>query len=285
MRILILGALLVVGCTSGGGSPVASDGGVDLAGGGSACALTGNTTPTSTVTNGCALLARDTSGCMAARTAQSLSGAWLRFSCRVTLTRTTAASGDYVALESDGRPDYQSNYFPSSDPCYSAYTPAYPDPNQIAAQSLRLEAPLAPSTTNTKMGLGAVGMAVDGVLIFDNQAAPGDDIFTEAGSFDRCGGHPAPGGVYHFHGEPYAISYDDASLIGVLRDGYFVYGRRDADGSLPALDARGGHVAATADSATPVYHYHLNQQTSTSAGTMGQMQWFLTTGTYEGAPL
>jgi len=33
-----------------------------------------------------------------------------------------------------------------------------------------------------------------------------------------------------------------------------------------------------------VYHYHLNEQTSTNAGTSGQKQWFLTTGTFRGSP-
>ena len=288
MRTLLLFALAAAGCHASGapaGGDLGGGGGADLGGTGDTCTLTANTTPTSTVTNGCALLARDTSSCTAARTAQGLGGAWLRFSCRVTLTKKTGASGDYVQAASDGQPDYTSNYFPQASPCWAAYTPAFPDPNTIGAQTIALAIPLAPGTTNTTMGLGAVGIAVDGVSIFDNQAAPGDDIFTEAGSFDRCGGHPAPGGVYHFHGEPYAISSDDANLIGVLRDGYFVYGRRDADGSLPTLDARGGHVGTTPDSATPVYHYHLNLQTSSNAGTAGQMQWFLTTGTYEGAPL
>ncbi len=285
MRIASLVVLLsFVGCHDAGVSSAADLGGGDLATA-NGCPLAADTTPTATVTNGCALVSRDTSACRAARLAQGLDGAWLRFSCRVTLTKKSGASGDYVQADSDGQPDYASNYFPTTSPCWADYTPSFPDPNQIAAQGLSFHLPLAPTTTNTAMGLGPVGVAVDGVAIFDNQAAPGDDIFQEALSFDRCGGHPAPGGVYHFHGEPYAISDDDANLVGVLRDGYFVYGRRDADGSLPTLDARGGHMAATADSATPVYHDHLNQQTSTSASTAGQMQWFLTTGTYEGSLL
>ena len=53
---------------------------------------------------------------------------------------------------------------------------------------------------------------------------------------------------------------------------------------LGVLVFEGLHVW-TADSATPVYHYHANLQTSMSGATSGQMQWFLTTGTYEGTPL
>src|SRR4051812_25734033 len=74
---------------------------------------------------------------------------------------------------------------------------------QIAPQSLKVNVPLSPNTTHTPRGLGAVGMAVNGVAIFGNVAAPHDDIFREAESFDRCGGHPAPmpAGMYHYHGE------------------------------------------------------------------------------------
>ncbi len=247
---------------------------------GNACPLAANTKATSVVTNGCARLERDASACAAARTAQGLSGAWLKFSCRVTLTK----QGTAVQAVSDSQPDYPSNYFATTNACYSAYTPSFPNPNQIAAQTLTIKAPVTPNTTATQMGLGAVGVAVNGVAIFDNQAAPGDDIFKEAGSFDRCGGHPQQQGQYHYHGEPYAISYDDSNLIGVLRDGYFVYGRRDADSSLPTLDANGGHTGTTPDSTTPVYHYHLDEQTSGASGTAGQKQWFLTKGTYEGSP-
>ena len=253
-------ALLLAACSSSSSKPAP-----DAA----ACSFAANTIETATVTNGCALRTRDTGACEADRTAQGLSGEWLAFSCRVTLTKMT----DRVHVVSDGEPDYPSNYYATSTGCHEDYTPSFPDPNMISAQQIALDIPLAPNTTNTRMGLGPVGVALDGVAIFDNQAAPGDDIFQEALSFDRCGGHPAPGGMYHFHGEPYSISYDDSNLIGVLRDGYFVYGRRDTDGTLPTLDANGGHAA-------PGYHYHLSLQTN---GT--EMQWFLTTGTYEGAPL
>jgi hypothetical protein len=71
-----------------------------------------------------------------------------------------------------------------------------------------------------------------------------------------------------------------------MRDGYPLYGRHDADGSTPAnLDASGGHVGTTPDSpSTAVYHYHVNLQTSHTGATAGDEAWFLTTGTYAGAP-
>ncbi|MBS2032454.1 MAG: YHYH protein [Deltaproteobacteria bacterium] len=267
------------------GSTSASSGSGSSGGTTSSCPLTVDTSPTSTVTNGCTLLSRDTSSCQAARSAQGLSGAWLEFSCRVTLTKTTVNGKDVVTIATDSQPDYVSNYFATSSPCYAAFSPSFPDPNQISAQSLSINVPLAPDTTQTAMGLGPVGVAINGVAIFDNQAAPGDDIFQESGSFDQCQGHPAPGGVYHYHSEPYAISSADSELIGVLKDGYFVYGQLDADGSTPTLDAAGGHTGTTPDSpSTPVYHHHLNLQISTNTGTAGERVEFITTGTYAGTP-
>ena len=80
-------------------------------------------------------------------------------------------------------------------------------------------------------------------------------------------------------------TYDDANLVGVMRDGYPIYGRRDSGGAMPTLDADGGHMGTTPESpSAPVYHYHVNEQTSTGPKTAGEKQWFLTTGTFHGAP-
>ncbi|MGZ5007636.1 MAG: YHYH protein [Methylobacter sp.] len=239
-----------------------------------ACSLTANTSATATVTSGCTLISRDSSACQASRIAQGLSGAWLKFSCRVTLTK----SGSNVILTTDSQPDYKSNYFSTGNACYTAYTPSFPDPGTIGVQNISMTIPISPGGKSAAMPLGVVGAAINGVSLFNNSAAPGDDIYQEAFSFDQCQGHPA-GTKYHYHSEPYSISYNDSNLIGVLRDGYFLYGRKDQDGSTPTLDIYGGHTGTTPDSpSTPVYHYHTNLQ---SSGT--RSAWFLTTGNYKAA--
>jgi len=165
------------------------------------------------------------------------------------------------------------------------YSSSVQNPNTIAQQSHSLALPRTPDSVTQPMTGAIVGIALNGVPIFGNFAAPGDDIFLEAMTFDRCGAHPQMTGVYHYHSEPLSISYDDARFIGVMRDGYPIYGRKDMDGSLPTLDAAGGHTGTTShSSSTPVYHYHVNEQTSTTPGTAGRKQWFLTTGTYHGTP-
>lgn len=249
------------------------------------CSLTANTTATSTTTANCTLLSRDASGCEAERTAAGLSGHWLRFSCRVTLSVVTSGSAQFVQAEADGQPDYTSVYFPTTDACYAAQSGTNPNPNRIAVKEYVIRFPLAPDTTTQAMGLGVVGLAVNGVPIFNNAAAPGDDIYEESATFDYCQAHPTGNSEYHYHSEPYAITYDDDRFVGVMRDGYPVYGRRDSDGTVPTLDAAGGHTGVTIDSpTTPVYHHHVNAQTSTDPDTAGTEVWFITTGTYAGTP-
>jgi hypothetical protein len=282
-----LWVVVLAACGGSSGGTIDGSGGdsggsaVDASGSGSGCTLAANTTPTGSASaSGCAILDRDTSACEAARTTAGLTGVWLHMSCRVTLS---LASGTITAT-TDGQPDYESNYFPTTDPCHETYTGGIQNPNLIAAQTLDVQFAQVPSGTPETMRGAVVGLAVNGVPIFANFAAPGDDIYQEAKTFDRCGGHPQNTGEYHYHGEPSSISDDDSRFIGVMRDGNPIYGRRDMDNSLPTdLDADGGHTGVTADSATAVYHYHVNLQTSTASTSSGQQQYFLTTGIYHNA--
>lgn len=246
------------------------------------CPLNDDTTETVNVhPDGCAVLKRYTDDCESGRLADGLSGFWLEFSCRVTL----ANGGATITAQSDGRPDYFSNYFPDTDDCWEDYAGAIQNPNEIVAQDYMVDFPTTPDTVPQSMAgmLAVVGLSVNGVPIFGNFAAPGDNIFDEAATFDRCGAHPQVAGKYHYHSEPYAITYDDANFVGVMRDGYPVYGRKDLDDTYPALDAYGGHTGVTPHSPdTPVYHYHVNEQVNPE--NPSDTQWFLTKGTYRGTP-
>ena len=67
--------------------------------------------------------------------------------------------------------------------------------------------------------------------------------------------------MYHYHLEPKAWSDDDGSLIGILADGFFIYGRRDYDGEYPTdLDESGGHFGPTPHNADGEYHYHIENE-------------------------
>ncbi|MEC9283824.1 MAG: YHYH protein [Bdellovibrionota bacterium] len=240
------------------------------------CTLTGNTTETDVSNSyGCYQLERDTSSCQSSREAQGLSGFWLKFSCRVTLT----VSGTDVIISSDGQPDYKSNYFDSSSNCYEDFSADGRSANQnsIGEQNIVMTVPMSPSTTTANaMSLGIVGVALNGVAIFSNSASPPDDIYDEVATFDKCEGHPA-GTTYHYHIEAPSITNSDYAFLGVMRDGFPVYGRLDEDSSTPSLDSEGGHTGTTPDSSSSSYHYHVNLQTSGS-----DSAYFITSGYYAG---
>lgn len=136
--------------------------------------------------------------------------------------------------------------------------------------------------------MGVVGMAINGLAIYSSMAANTDNIFAESDSFDQCQGHPDGNDMYHYHSEPYALSYEDDNLIGILRDGYFVYGRYDAgytvgtttppgtsltadegtagqsellaDGASGNLYVYGGHTTAQPTlGASGLFHYHVTE--------------------------
>lgn len=247
------------------------------------CAVTDDTTEGAKSSNGCPLLTRDTSSCSNSRTNQGLSGFWLKFSCRVTLTK----SGSNVTITTDGQPDYKSPYFSTSNACYESGFPTgrAANPNTLGEQNISLTVPYSPSnpsnTTGSAMSMGVVGVALNGVVIYSNAAAPGDNIYDEVATFDKCEGHPA-GTMYHYHTEPTTTSNEDENFVGVMRDGYPIYGRYDAGDVTPTLShggtsTKGGHSGTTVDSLSNVYHYHVNLQTSGS-----DSAYFITSGYYMG---
>lgn len=242
------------------------------------CVLMNNTSY-SVTNNGCPLLSRDTSSCQSSRTAQGLSGNWLKFSCRVNLV----VSGANVVITSDGLPDYKSNYFNSDNACYTQYTPATSNSYKISSQNLIMTVPISPTGGGTNvMGSGAVGITLNGIPIFDNQPTSPDNIYNELSYSDQCYGHPNSQGNYHYNTEPYAISYNDYSLVGVMRDGYFIYGRNeDATGTLATSvgswqTSYGGHVTTPPGGSSSLFHYHANLQTGANASGSSQSAYFLT---------
>jgi len=255
----------------------------------STCTQSLNTTETGTSTMGisgsCSMLTRDVSSCYATRIAAGFSATndantWLKFSCRVSLT----LSGGNVTIVSDSLPDYKSLYYSSSSGCYTAQTTTTANPNKAGAQSITLTVPYAPtSSAGASMGMGTVGLAINGVVIFNPLAAGTDNIYDESGNFDYCQGHPENTSKYHYHTEPYAISSNDSNLIGVMRDGYFIYGRKDSDGSTASssssmgtwLTASGGHVGVPPSGTASIFHYHAHTQTGNNSAGQSMTVFFL----------
>ena len=254
-------------------------------------------TITSPFGGSCDKVIRDTTSCQNARTALGLSVNWLSFSCNVVLGLATSAlapttnyaSAAYVTVTFYNLPDHTSNYFPTTgsysftangttiagnySSMYVAYTPSYPDPGINAQQTTTMNIPISPSFSGSQvMPGGSIGVAINGVGIFSDVAASTDNIFTESKSFDTCQGHPA-GTKYHYHSEPFSISSDDNNLIGIMRDGFWVYGRKDFSGATPGTTANlqtagasstiykfGGHTGADPlTNSGSAFHYHLTE--------------------------
>ena len=194
--------------------------------------------------------------------------------------------GSSVVIEATGNPNHTTPYWGIGHAKYIAPTATTEDnmtpsriPGYDGAASLTVsQSPsLASSTSNTS--LGAIGIAVSGAAIFNDQE--GNGALNEAAiTLDYTGAHIGPQ-EYHYHLEPKAWSDDDEDLIGILADGFFIYGRKcNATGTYPIdLDSSGGHMGTTQHTATAEYHYHIiNEIYSTTAS------YILFAGPYKGSP-
>ncbi|BCS33790.1 hypothetical protein TBR22_A30170 [Luteitalea sp. TBR-22] len=175
---------------------------------------------------------------------------------------TVAQSGTTVSLRSNGVPDHVSPYWGRGHAMYEApHAGMVMAPNQIATQSLSMQVAASPAVgTASDTPLGPIGIAVNGVAIFNQYAAGRSPLAQEILTFDRFNGHPQQTGQYHYHVEPLWLTSNRGadSLIGVLLDGFPVYGPRDQDGSVPsALDSCNGHTHATREVPAGIYHYHV----------------------------
>jgi len=175
---------------------------------------------------------------------------------------TVSLAGTTATLRSTGVPDHASPYWPNGSALREApHAGMKLAPNQIASQSLSLQVPLAPAVgTASDTPLGPMGMAVNGVAIFNQYAAGRSPLTNEILTFDRFNGHPQQTGQYHYHVEPLWLTSNRGvdSVIGVLLDGFPVYGPRDQNGSMPSgLDSCNGHSHATREVPAGIYHYHV----------------------------
>ena len=174
--------------------------------------------------------------------------------------------GNFVVIKSSGIPDHKSPYFQTTDTRYEAYNGSNPafvlNPNRIMTQTLTFKVPLTPTESPTKPAtpLGPIGVSINGVPIFNQYAGPATPLTNEINSFDQYNGHPQQSGQYHYHVEPKYLTTQKgkSALLGVLLDGYPVYGPLENGVTLTSasLDAYHGHVGVTADFPGGIYHYH-----------------------------
>ncbi len=176
--------------------------------------------------------------------------------------------GGEVTIVSNGVPNHTSPYWMETEPLYiERVVGDHNTPGFIGERSYTVTVPLYPqlATTSSATGLGAIGIAVAGPPIFNDEEGPNRplDVNTASG-LDYAGAHNGPSG-YHYHLEAAdvpqntTLSYDDEKLVGIMADGFLLYGRKELDGSYPTdLDESGGHIGITPHSeGEEIYHYHI----------------------------
>lgn len=177
---------------------------------------------------------------------------------------TLSVSGSSIVLRSKGVPDHVTPYWGPGNALYEEQLAGQGQtPGFLTEQTFVMTIPSSPAEASTKeaTSLGPIGMALNGVAIYNDRE--GGNVPVDAGvlqTFDRGGAHSGPGGLYHYHFDGDFTSYDDSRLIGFLRDGFPIYGRRDRDGTYPSdLDGNGGHVGTPAEFTQSIYHYHASR--------------------------
>ena len=183
---------------------------------------------------------------------------------------TVSFDGDEITIESNGLPNHTSPYWADSnalniDPVVANANQM--SPGVIGERSYTLTVPASPqiAANSSDTGLGAIGIAVTGAPIFNDEEGPNISLSENVASgFDYAGGHMGPTG-YHYHLESSdvientVLSHDDNRLVGILQDGFLIYGRKEMDGTYPTdLDESGGHIGVTPHSnGEEIYHYHI----------------------------
>ncbi|EWH14776.1 hypothetical protein KLA_03072 [Cellulophaga geojensis KL-A] len=220
---------------------------------------------------------------------------------------TILLNGTEVEIETNGMPNHTSPYWSNTtersavDPMGNTLTteaadsnhPLFVEPTVTSFEkmapgniddfngSYSLTVPQTPTkaSTSTSTGLGAIGIAVSGAMIYNDEEGPNVPLDDAVGSLDYTAAHTGPQS-YHYHLETKAWSNDDENLIGIMADGFFLYGRKcNATGTYPTdLDASGGHTSTTQHSTEEEYHYHIQNELY-----LNQF-YILFPGDYQGSP-
>jgi hypothetical protein len=170
--------------------------------------------------------------------------------------------GSRVIVTNDLPSGFETGTFPirSSDPAYRYDR----NPNAIdAGQSITVTLPTAPTAASTPGCLqgGAIGVLLNGVLLFDALDGPGRDAVAHEEQ-DLCQGHPQQEGQYHYHEVPTCLrdhATGESTVVGWALDGYPIVVERDAAGNLPNnadLDACHGRTSTVTIDGALVTSYH-----------------------------
>ena len=106
---------------------------------------------------------------------------------------TVYTCGTYIVFKTNDLPPFKTGYYTGQYNATDFTTGGHsPNPNTIKSQSVTLKIPSTPtySANPTSSGYGAIGVTTWGIVIYNNQAAPGDSLSTEYTTMDDENGHP-----------------------------------------------------------------------------------------------
>lgn len=127
--------------------------------------------------------------------------------------------------------------------------------------------PLNPAiaATTTTANDGPVGMAINGVPIFNpcKQGGCQNGDTKALGELDVCNGHAGRADDYHYHAAPTCLmatkptAYWDTHPLGWALDGFGIFGYNNADGTVATRDAVCGGNTTAVIGAPAGYSYHV----------------------------
>ncbi len=156
-----------------------------------------------------------------------------------------------LIIRTRGLPNHPTTKFPNTN-----YQDDDFDPSPIRERTHTYYIPLNPkenpahivvthNNSNRALNMGPIGVAYNGVVFFN----PFDANMQDASNImDKCCGHTAPDGQYHYHKYPICINTpwadegkEHSPLLGWMFDGYPIYGPYESAGVM-AKDVKGEHA-------------------------------------------
>jgi len=194
----------------------------------------------------------------------------------------SGVAGTITVTDQNGTRTIQSNNLPVDAKLgdwpmtkYSLLTAIDQNPGTPSARvmTFALQSPATVAASPTCVGMGAIGITLNGVVLYNAVDARGNDAVANE-IVDVFGGHPAMTD-YHYHSVPERLdaaagSDGHSGIIGYIRDGFALYGYHGVGGtelSNSDLDECHGHSHGALG-----YHYHAT------------MEYPYTIGCYRGTP-
>ncbi len=173
------------------------------------------------------------------------------------------------SLAGNGLPNHDTGTFPiaRSDP--ARVFDGNPNAIRAVAVAWGLSANPTVAAEPGCTGLGAIGILLNGVRLFNALDADGRDAVAHEVQ-DACGGHPQRIGAYHYHDLSKCLTQTDqpgshSPLVGYIADGFGIYGNLGEGGKSLTnadLDACHGHTHELMVDGARVtqYHYHTTRE-------------------------